>query len=96
MPERSGRLEKRVQLAVPVEISTLLEPAETEHTSTVDVCSNGARVLSQRPKNKNERLMVCSISGNLRAPAQVVYCQKLPDGCFAVGLRFVGMRVTEW
>jgi len=96
MPERSGRLEKRTWLAIPVEISTPLDPAGTERTSTENVCPIGARVLTQSPRKRNERLVIRSIAGTLRAQARVVYCQTLSDGHFAVGLQFVGMPVKEW
>lgn len=96
MPAKSGRLEKRIPLAVPVEISTPRDPSGVEHTFTQDVCSTGARVLTQRPKEKNESLVVRVLEGSLRTQARVVYCQRLPSGRFAVGLHFEGMRVKEW
>jgi hypothetical protein len=88
MPARSGRLEKRIRLAVPVEISSLLAPAATERTTTENVCSLGIRILTQRARHLNEQLMISSLIGELRALACVVYCQRLPDGGFGVGLRF--------
>src|SRR5260370_35730089 len=94
MPVRSGRLEKRIRLAVPVQISSLLDPAATEHTTTENVCSLGIRTLTQRARDLNERLMISSLMGELRTLAHVVYCQRLPDGRFGVGLRFQGHPMT--
>lgn len=94
MSVRSGRLEKRIRLAVPVQISSLLEPAATERTTTENVCSLGIRILSQRARRLNERLMISTLLGNLRTPGRVVYCQRLPDGRFAVGLQFQGVDVS--
>jgi hypothetical protein len=88
MPARSGRLEKRIRLAVPLQISSVLDPAATERTTTENVCSLGIRILTQRARDLNEQLMISSIMGELRALARVVYCQRLPDGRFGVGLRF--------
>ncbi len=79
MPTRSGRLEKRVQLTVPVQISSIRDPAATERTTTENVCSLGVRILTQRAKEMNERLMIRSLMGDLRTLARVVYCQRLPD-----------------
>lgn len=93
MPMRSGRIEKRIQLAVPVEISTIQNPSATERTSTENVCSLGVRVLTQRPKEQNERLLVRSSIGDLRTLARVVYCQRLSDGRFGVGMQFLGTAV---
>src|SRR6266478_1338545 len=94
MPARSGRLEKRIRLAVPVQISSLLDPAATERTTTENVCSLGIRILTQRARDLNERLMISSLVGDLRTLARVVYCQRLPDGRFGVGLRFQGQAVN--
>jgi hypothetical protein len=94
MPVRSGRLEKRIRLAVPVQISSPLDPAATERTTTENVCSLGIRVLTQRARDLNERLMVSSLMGELRTLAHVVYCQRLPDGRFGVGLRFQGQPIN--
>ena len=95
MPVRSGRLEKRIRLAVPLQISSVLDPATTERTTSENVCSLGMRVLTQRVREQNDRLMVSSVMGNLRTLARVVYCQRLPDGRFAVGLQFQGISI-KW
>ncbi len=88
MPARSGRLEKRIRLAVPVQISSLQGSAATERTTTENVCSLGIRILSQRARELNERLWVRSLDGDLRTLARVVYCKRLPDGRFGLGLQF--------
>ena len=95
MPVRSGRLEKRIRLAVPVQICSLLDPAATERTITENVCSLGIRILTQRARDLNERLMISSVSGDRRSLGRVVYCQRLPDGRFGVGLQFQG-QVVNW
>jgi hypothetical protein len=88
MSERSGRLEKRIRLAVPVEILNPQNPAAAERTTTENVCSLGIRILTQRARELNERLWVRSLDGNLRTLARVVYCHRLPDGRFGLGLQF--------
>jgi hypothetical protein len=94
MPARSGRLEKRVQLAIPVKIFSPLDPAAAERTTTENVCSLGIRILTKRARDLNERLMINSLVGDLRTLARVVYCQRLPDGRFGVGLQFQGITVN--
>ena|SRR5438309_9723506 len=94
MAVRSGRLEKRIRLAVPVQISNLLDPAATERTTTENVCSLGIRIFTQRARDLNERLMITSLVGDVRTLARVVYCQRLPDGQFGVGLQFQGVAVN--
>src|SRR5712692_4732528 len=95
MPERSGRLEKRIRLAAPVEISSLQNPAATERTTTENVCSMGIRILTERARDLNERLMISSLMVDLRTLARVVYCQRLPGGRFGVGLQFQG-QAANW
>lgn len=95
MPARSGRLEKRIQLTVPLQISSILDPVAAERTTSENVCSLGVRVLTQRARELNERLMVSSLIGDVRTLARVVYCQRLPDGHFALGLQFQGASL-KW
>jgi hypothetical protein len=94
MPVRSGRLEKRIRLVAPVEISSLLNLAVTERTTMENFCSLGIRILTQRARELNERLWVRLLDGDLRAFARVVYCQRLADGRFGVGLQFEGQAVN--
>jgi hypothetical protein len=91
MAVRSGRIERRIRLAVPIQISSTLEPSATERTTTENVCSVGARVLSQKNRKLNESLVVATAAGDLKAPARVVYCERLPDGRYGIGLEFQGM-----
>src|SRR5216683_5719406 len=95
MPARSGRLEKRIRLSVPVEITNLLDLAATERTTTENVCSLGIRILTKRARDLNERLMVSSLRGDLRTLARVVYCQHVPENRFALGLE-LSCRVELW
>ena len=90
MPGRSGRLEKRIPLAVPVEISALRDPSAAERASTENLCSLGVRVLAQQPKELNERLIIRSLVGDVRTLARVVYCQRLGNGRFGIGMQFLG------
>jgi hypothetical protein len=95
MPLRSGRLEKRIRLEIPVQISRPEDPSITERTTTENVCTLGARVLTRAARQLNERLMINAHAGNLRILARVVYCERLPDGRFGVGLQF-NTQVGEW
>jgi hypothetical protein len=88
MPLGTGRIEKRIRLAVAVQISSLGNPSAIERTITENVCSIGARVVSQAAKELNERLLIKFLAGDLRSLARVVYCQRLPDGRFGIGLQF--------
>ncbi len=93
MPMGIGRLEKRVRLAVPVEISNPEDPSATERTTTENVCSTGVRLVTRHARELNEQLMICSLVGDLRRLARVVYCQPLPNGRFGVGVEFENIAV---
>ena len=95
MPIRSGRLEKRTRLAIPLQISSLLGATAIERTTTENVCSLGIRAVMGRPRDLDEQLLVKSLDGILQTPARVVYCQRLPDGRFAVGFQFK-QKATDW
>ena len=95
MQMRSGRLEKRTRLAIPVRISSLEEPSAGERSTTENICSLGLRVLVQHARALNERLLIKSADGDFETDARVVYCERLLDGRFALGLEFRG-DVAKW
>jgi len=88
MSPQKGRIEKRVRLAVPVEICKLWDPAGAEHAITENVCSVGIRVLTRKAVEPHERLVVRFIGLDLQLLARVVYRQPMPDGRYGVGLQF--------
>jgi hypothetical protein len=88
MASKAGRLEKRIRLALPVEIASIQNPSARERATTENVCSLGARVLAQHTMQPNERVRFNSLAGDMRTMARVVYCQRLPDGRFGIGLQF--------
>lgn len=94
MSPTKGRIQKRLRLSVPLGLSKLRVPDITEHPVTENISSLGARVLTRRAMKLNERLMVSSHVGNLRTKARVVYCQRLPDGRFGVGLQSEGVAAN--
>jgi hypothetical protein len=92
MAMRTGRVEKRIHLEMPVQISRaqslgltdLIEKAITENVS-----SHGIRVLTRRALLPHERLLVTPLVGSeMPTPARVVYCQPLAGQLFGVGLQF--------
>jgi hypothetical protein len=82
-----GRMEKRIRLAVPVELSGMHDPATVESTRTENICALGVRVITKRSRKPNEHVRLMSPVGRLKVKARVVYCQVV-DGGFAIGLQF--------
>jgi hypothetical protein len=83
-----------MRLDVSVRISSLRDPLATERTTTENVCSLGVRIVTQRAWELDERLWVNSLDWDLRALARVVYCQRLVDGRFGIGLQFRGVPIN--
>lgn len=94
MQLKSGRLEKRIRMEVPVEVCPVLDQSALERATTENVCSVGARVLTRQPKERNERVMVRKVLGSFWTTGRVVYCQRLSDGRFGVGIQLQGMRMN--
>jgi hypothetical protein len=78
----------KTTIACATRMDRLANPAANERTTTENFCSLGIRILTQRARELNERLWVSSLDEDLRTLARVVYCQRLPDGRFGVGLQF--------
>ena len=94
-PTLSGRMERRLPIIVVVR----LEQAESansdreERTYTDNISARGARVFSRYPWQIGDKVMVTPMREKT-APANVVYCQKLPDDRYGVGVKFQNQPVT--
>ena len=92
-PPRKAFPFHRIERRIPMEISVLLEGHHrvpgTESTFTENVSAHGARVLSTRRWQKDERLMFVLHSGEFRSSARVAYCQTLQSEGFAIGVQFL-------
>lgn len=83
----SGRREKRVVAVVTAQLLSLDNPSEGETAFTENLSSQGARVVTHRAWQRNERVVVVSAVHRMRA--RVVYCKVRNDGGYSVGLEFL-------
>lgn len=92
MTTGTGRVEKRMHLKMPVQISRLQKPGHTDligEATTENVSSRGVRVLTRRALQPQEWLLVTPLVGSeTPTRARVVYCQPHAGELFAVGLQF--------
>lgn len=88
-PYAIQRLEKRIPMAVAVRISGHVRAPGMETTFTENVSSRGARVMTGRRWQPEDRLTIASLPGDFRATARVAYCQALHGEGFAIGLEFL-------
>ena len=83
------RIERRIQMEIPVFIDGHREAPGSESTFTENVSARGARVVSTRRWELGERLTFASRTGEFRSSARVAYCHPLQGDGFAVGVEFL-------
>ena len=87
---------QRAERRVPMEIGVYLEGNRqvpgAEATFTENVSERGARVISIRRWEANDRLTLSSRSGEFRSSARVAYCQPMQGDGFAIGVEFLEPR----
>jgi hypothetical protein len=83
------RREPRIPMEVGIQIAGHATIPGTEATFTENVSPRGARILSARRWNKNDRLVLYTVSGSFRSLARVAYCELVRDNGFAVGVEFL-------
>ncbi len=88
-PNVAKRLEKRLPMEVAVQIAGNERVPGVETTFTENVSSRGARVVTVRRWQPEDRLTIASLPGDFRAIARVAYCQPLRGEGFAIGLEFL-------
>ena len=91
-----GRMEKRLPIAIVVQLAhAQSQPLDgTELTYTDNVSAHGARVVSNRPWQTGEAVQLTSLKDTTTLSGKVVYCRKLPDDRYCIGLTFQNHRVT--
>jgi hypothetical protein len=89
-----GRMEKRLPMAIVVNLTNSHDQAEPEVTYTDNVSAHGARVVSGRSWQAGDLAQVTSLKDQTTLFGKVVYCQKLPDKRYCIGLNFNNGGVT--
>ena len=86
----------RTENRIPMEIGCHLEGNRqvpgAESTFTENVSSNGARVVSVRRWELDDRLVFTARNGEFRSSARVAYCQPLQGDGFAIGVEFLDAK----
>ena len=86
------RNERRIPMEIGVYLEGNRQAPGAESTFTENVSERGARVVSTRRWELNDRLTFISRSGEFRSSARVAYCQPMQGDGFAVGLEFLEPR----
>ena len=83
------RADRRIPMEIPVVLDGHRQVPGTEATFTENVSARGARVISVRRWEKNDRLTLVSRTGEFRSSARVAYCQALQGDGFVIGVEFL-------
>jgi hypothetical protein len=91
-----GRMEKRLPIAIVVRLSPAQDQPTngTEVAYTDNISAHGARVVSHHPWPTGEIIRVTSLKDENTIRGKVVYCKKLPDNRYLIGLNFQERQVT--
>lgn len=95
MPFADNRMESRKPLKVSVDLSSVDARLPARGGITENVSAHGARVVVSQELPRDLRLNVRSMLGSLKSRARVVYCERLVNGSFAVGLELFA-TAGEW
>jgi hypothetical protein len=95
IPVSNGRSERRFAKAVRVEVCLQDEPMLKEVALAENVSAHGVRVLLERKWRPGQRVLISSPKEGVRSQAQIVYCQRVAENRFAVGLE-LSRRVELW
>jgi len=92
----SGRMEKRIPIAIVVRLTRAQDqPAsKPELTYTDNISGHGAGVVSSRPWQIGEVAQVTSLKDEITISGKVTYCLMLPGNRYFIGLNFQDRRVT--
>ena len=89
MAMQPGRYEKRSAAAVAVMLTSPDPPFPTEMTTTENISSRGARVVTKGLWRTDESLVIKSLEGDLYSEARVIYRQPMREGVYAIGLELI-------
>lgn len=91
----NGRSEKRIAKTVNLEIHLQDGPALKDRASTENVSAHGARLFMKQRLKPGQVVVLVSPTEGVGCQAQIVYCQRISEDRFAIGLELSG-RVEAW
>lgn len=91
----SGRGERRLPITVLVRLALLDRGGarEYEKTYTDNLSAHGVRLKSKRAWHPSEQAEITPLNEKSPICGEVVYCQKLDDAHFFIGLKFPRGRI---
>jgi PilZ domain len=87
-------MEKRLPIAMVVNLAPALSAAGTELTYTENVSAHGACVVSSHPWRPGEIAEVTSLLDQVTMRGKVIHCRKCGDDHYTIGLSFQNCPVV--
>jgi hypothetical protein len=88
MRVQSGRIEHRMAANVGGRLESAPVPVYSESVSITNISSQGARVITNRNWRPHDHVVLIELTGDFHVEAEVIYCQRLDDDAFVIGLKF--------
>jgi len=85
----TGRSDRRIPKEVPVELSRPDASQLRETAIAENVSARGMRVATEHVWRPGDPVLLGSPESGVRTPARVVYCQRIENNGFAVGLELL-------
>ena len=82
----AGRKQKRMQKEVVVELARPGAPKALDTTVAENMSEGGMRVVTDHMWRPGDEVLLISPTADLLTQARVVYCERLEDKGYAVGL----------
>jgi hypothetical protein len=92
---QTGRTEHRGAMNVAATLRTATTPPIVEKVWIQNISSRGARIRCRRTWQAKDHLVLIAMFDDLRADAEVVYCERLSADECAVGLKFAHPLLAE-
>jgi hypothetical protein len=91
----TGRKERRLPIAVVVRLAALEQMSGESHerTHTDNISPHGVRVLSTRAWQPGQQAEIIPVKDEPPMRGEVVYCHRLDNGRFCIGVRFPHRRI---
>jgi PilZ domain-containing protein len=91
----NGRSERRIARTVNLELRLGDAPESAKVALTENVSGHGARVLVERKLQPGQQVLVSSPKEGVQSQARIVYCQRVGESEFLVGLE-LSAGVEQW
>ena len=85
----TGRSDKRIMKEAPVELACPDASQRKETAIAQNVRTRGMRVVTEHVRRSGGRVLLSSPVSGIRTQARVVYCQRMENNRFAVGLELL-------